>query len=51
MLGDVPTFWPEALPQEAIKKATATKIEVIIESSLPFERDPLEILQRAEQAE
>jgi hypothetical protein len=51
MLGDVPTFWPEEFPQEAINKASATKIEVIIEPSLPFERNRLEILQRGEQTE
>jgi hypothetical protein len=45
MLGDLPTFWPKELPQEAINKATATKMEVIIEPSLPFERNRLEILQ------
>jgi hypothetical protein len=47
----VRTFWLEEFPQEAINKASATKMEVMIERSLPFERNRLEIFQRGEQAE
>jgi hypothetical protein len=51
MLGDWPTFWPVQFPPEAINKASATKLEVIIDPSLLFERNLSRTLQQAEQSE
>jgi hypothetical protein len=36
MLGDVPVFWAAEFPQVAINRASATKMEVILEPSMPW---------------
>jgi hypothetical protein len=50
MLEDWLAFWPAQFPLETIKKASATKMEVIIKSPLPFERYLSKILRRGAQS-